>query len=400
MYDKDDISPHAVRNIMTRDFILGFLAFFVFFVANFTLTPTMPVYLKELGSNAREIGALVGILCIASLFCRLLVGRALRRYPEKRVMMFGAAMFAFTFLAFIVLRPFWPLLFVRFFQGVAFSCMDTAAIAYVVNVVPPVYRTRAITYIFLAPCLAMAIAAPVGMFLMIRYSFMVLLLTGTALSACAFFFCLSLSGQKTTAPGQESPARNTFLFEWKIVVPAIASFLQYIVWSSVSAFFPLYAVQCGVTNPGLFFSAMAFMMIIGRIFGGKIFEMWRKEKIIVAFMLVSMVALVTLSLSTTLPVFIVAGLLWGIAAAFVFPTCMAYALEYSGTSGGTALGTYQAFTDLGVALGPVITGMIIPLTGYRVMFLCLASLCTLNLLYFQFYVSKGPNATPAVQKIS
>jgi MFS family permease len=75
---------------------------------------------------------------------------------------------------------------------------------------------------------------------------------------------------------------------------------------------------------------------------------------------------------------------------------MAYALEYSGTSGGTALGTYQGFMDLGLALGPVIMGIIIPLTGYRIMFLCLALICILNLCYFQFYVRKKRDVAPIV----
>jgi predicted MFS family arabinose efflux permease len=396
MQDKEDISQYAIKNILTRDFVLGFLAFFVFFVASFTLTPTMPIYLTKLGSGTREIGILVGTLGIASLICRLLVGGALRKYSEKRVMMFGAMMFVFTFLGFIVLRPFWPFLAVRFFQGVAFSCMDTAAIACAISVVPLVYRTRAIGYILLAPPFAMAMAAPFGMFLMNRYGFTVLLFTGTALSLCAFLFALSLSGRKTITPERELSVNSGFFFEWKIVVPAITSFLQYIVWSSVAAFFSLYAVQCGVTNPGLFFSAMAFMLILGRIFGGKVFERWKKEKIILTFMLVAMLALVILSFSKTLPMFIFVGILWGMAGAFLFPTCMSYALEYSGTSGGTALGTYQAFMDSGSALGPVIMGVIIPLAGYRIMFLCLALICILNLCYFQFYVRKKRNTVLTV----
>jgi len=81
-------------------------------------------------------------------------------------------------------------------------------------------------------------------------------------------------------------------------------------------------------------------------------------------------------------------MLWGMAGAFLFPAFMSYALEYSGTSGGTALGTYQAFMDSGSALGPIIMGVIIPFAGYRIMFLCLALICTLNLCYFQFYVRK------------
>ena len=70
---------------------------------------------------------------------------------------------------------------------------------------------------------------------------------------------------------------------------------------------------------------------------------------------------------------------------------MMYALEYSGSSDGAAIGTYRAIYDLGIGLGPVVMGLIIPLTGYRVMFLCLALICLINLCYFQFYVRKRRN---------
>ena len=39
--------------------------------------------------------------------------------------------------------------------------------------------------------------------------------------------------------------------------------------------------------------------------------------------------------------------------------------------------------DLGMALGPVIMGIIIPLTDYPAMFLSLTLICLMNLCYFQ-----------------
>jgi MFS family permease len=102
--------------------------------------------------------------------------------------------------------------------------------------------------------------------------------------------------------------------------------------------------------------------------------------------LISMVALVILAFSTTLPMFLLVGLLWGTGAAFFFPASRAYALDYAGSSGGTAVGTFRALSDLGLALGPVLVGLIIPLVGYQIMFLCLALVSLINLSYFQFYV--------------
>ena len=139
--DKEgNISQHAGRNIFTRDFVLVFLAFFAFMFAFFALIPTLPVYLARLGSNEREIGVLVGIYSVSSLVSRLLAGGALTRYSEKSVMIFAALLFAITFLAYIILRPFWPFLVVRLFQGVAYACLDTAVFALIIKVTPLAYR--------------------------------------------------------------------------------------------------------------------------------------------------------------------------------------------------------------------------------------------------------------------
>ncbi len=109
-----------------------------------------------------------------------------------------------------------------------------------------------------------------------------------------------------------------------------------------------------------------------------------------------MVALTILSLSRTLPLFILVGSFWGIGAAFFLPVSMTYAFEYAGTSDGAAVGTFRAFSDLGLGIGPVAIGIIIPLTGYRLTFLCLALIVLFNMSYFYFYVRKRRNAAPTV----
>ncbi len=388
MDNEGSIPEHTARNLFTRDFILGFFAVFAFAAAAQSLIPTLPIYLTRLGSNEREIGVLIGIVAVASLASRLFVGGILLKYPEKSVMMVGALLSAITFLASIVFRPFWPFLIIRFLQGVALACIDTAALASIISVIPLAYRTRALGYFMLAPSLAMAVAAPFGMFLINQYGFTILFLSGAGLSFCALFLSWKVKGQKVAISHKAAPSHSTSFLNLKIIAPAITSFLQLFVWGTVSAFFPLYAIQCGVTNPGLFFTAMAIMMVAGRLFGGKIMDTCNKEKLIVIFLPSMVVILIILSLSKTLLMFIFVGAFWGIGAAFFVPVSMAYALEYSGSSDGAAVGTFRAISDLGLGLGPVVMGIIIPLTGYRIMFLCLALICLINLCYFQFYVRR------------
>jgi MFS family permease len=395
MQNEEDVSQHTMRNILTRDFVFGFLALFTFIAASYTLIPTLPIYLERLGSNVTEIGVLVGTFAGSSLVFRLFVGRALLRYSEKSIIMFGAILFAVTFLACIVFRPFWPFFVVRFLQGVAFACVDTAALAFIINVIPLAYRGQSIAYFLMAPNVALALAPSFGMLVINHYNFIVLFLVGTGLSLCALCLAGKLKGPQAVSPHKGAPAKSTLMLERKVVAPAITAFLHNCVWGALITFLPLYAVKCGIKNPGYFFSASAIMLIAGRSLGGRILDTYSKEKIIVTFIFTSMVAMVILSFSKTLSMLILVGLLFGIGSAFLYPASMAYAFEYAGSSGGTAVGTIRALMDLGIALGPVMMGIILPLTSYRTMFLCVALICFINLNYFQFYVRKKGNRKPS-----
>jgi predicted MFS family arabinose efflux permease len=86
--------------------------------------------------------------------------------------------------------------------------------------------------------------------------------------------------------------------------------------------------------------------------------------------------------------FILAAFIWGVGHAFLYPSLVVYMLDRVGSSRGPAMATLTALSDLGVCMGSIIMGIIIPLTGYPIMFLCLAFIGVLNLFYFYFIVGK------------
>jgi predicted MFS family arabinose efflux permease len=235
----------------------------------------------------------------------------------------------------------------------------------------------------------MAVAAPLGIFLVNQYSFSVFFLSFAGLCICSFLLLWQVKKPETRDITKDKGKcdGNRFI-EWKIVIPGLAAFLQMFVYGAVNAFFPLYALQCGVSNPGLFFTASAVVIVIGRAFGGQILDIYNKENLIVALILIMMTSMVILAFSRNLPMFIFVGLLFGSGMAFFLPASMASALEYARSSGGPAVATFNAFFDLGVGIGSVVTGLIIPVTGYPMMFLSLALISFMNLCYFQLFVRK------------
>ena len=377
----------GVRKILSRDFLLTFAAQLAFSSSLFILIPTLPIYLARLGAAEIEIGILIGTSSVSSLILRPFIGRALSRIPERNFMLGGALLFILCSIAYIFLLPFWPFLMIRIFQGFGVALFFTASTLFIANTTPEAHRGQSLSYFFLAFNFAFALAPSFGMFLINRFNFTFLFLVCAALSLCSLFFSTRLKKRGENAPEAQETEDRSFLSR-KALPPALMAFFTHIIWGALTAFFPLYALEHGMSNPGLFFAASATMLILGRTFGGRILDLYSREKVILPCLLTYIMATLILAFSKTTPMFILAAVIWGAGNAFAFPAFVAYAIYLAGPSRGPAMGTFMALSDLGVGLGAVIMGIVLRLTNFQTMFLCLAFIGIINFIYFYFFVMK------------
>lgn len=374
--------------LLTRDFVLSCLAQFVFSSVLFILIPTIPIYLSRLGTKEAEIGILVGILSFFSLVPRPFVGKALLKIPEKKFMIIGSLLVTTSSLAYLIAPPFWPFLTVRAFHGIAVALFFTSSITFIANISPEDRRGQGLSYFYLVFNIAFALAPYLGMVIINLFNFTILFLVCIALSLCSLLITTKL-GKMQGAQFKDLSLKDQALISRAAIPPAIMALLVNILWGALTAFFPLYAISHGVNNPGLFFAAFAIVLIIGRAFGGKILDIYNKDKIILPCVITNIISMVILSFSTTFPMFILVAVLWGMGCALLYPALIAYALDRAGSSRGPAMGTFTAIADLGTGMGSMTMGLIIHWTSYPVMFLCLAFTGLLNLLYFTFFVKKN-----------
>ncbi|MFB3886710.1 MAG: MFS transporter [Thermodesulfobacteriota bacterium] len=384
------------HKILTREFILCFFAQFAFTSVFHALTPTLPLYLSRLKSTEIEIGILIGIMGVSSLLLRPIVGRGLLRIPEKRFMMMGALLYVLTSVSLLIAPPFWPLLIVRIFQGVGMAFFYTSASTLIANITPGAHLGQSLSYFYLSFNTAMALAPSIGMLLINHFGFVLLFWVCAGLSLCSLSIASQLENRKVH-PVELSMKDDAFLNR-KAIPPSIIIFFTHLIWGALAAFFPLYAVDQGVANPGLFFAAYAVMLISGRVLGGRITDLYSREKVILPCLTTYIVAMVILAFSKTLPMFILVASIWGIGNAFLVPTLVAYTLDRVGSARGPAMGTITAIGDLGTGLGPASMGVVLRLTSYPMMFLCLALMGALNLCYFYFFLRKKEKWEPSFRK--
>jgi MFS family permease len=315
------------------------------------------------------------------------VGRALLKIPEKTFMIAGALLFSIASVVYLLVSPFWSFLILRIFQGIGWAFFNTASFTLIANISSEAHRGQSFSNFYLAFNVSSALAPPLGMFLINRFDFTLLFLVCLGLSLCSLFISTKL-GKRQMASLKDPPIEDSFLLSRKALPSSIVGFFLLFIWGALVTFFPLYAVKHGVSNPGLFFTASAMMIILCRVLGGKILDLYSKERIILPCFTTYIISMVIIAFSKTLTMFILAALIYGIGVAFLMPSLLTYTLDRAGSSRGSVVGTFQTITDLGISLGPIIMGIIVHATSYPIMFLCLALFGIIDLNYFYFFVRK------------
>jgi len=380
------METQTIRKILTRDFMLCFFAHFGFSFVLHSLMPTLPIYLSRLRSNEVDIGILMGSFAVSALFLRPFVGRALVRIPEKNFMIAGAFLYVLTSAAYLFAPPFWPFLIVRVFQGIGFAFFHTASFTLIANITSEANRGQSLSYFTLASTVSSALGPPLGIFLINHFGFTLLFPACVGVSACSLLITSKLGARPVVS--LRNPAAGDTFFSRQALPPAFIGFYCLFTWGTTATFFPLYALAHGMSNPGLFFTTVAIMLILCRILAGKVLDRYGRERILPPSLTVCIISMVALAFSKTIPMFVLVAVIWGIGYAFLMPLLLAYTVDRAGSSLGPAMGTFTAVSDLGLSLGPPIMGTIIYYTSYSIMFLCLALMGFLSLNYFLFFVKK------------
>jgi predicted MFS family arabinose efflux permease len=276
---------------------------------------------------------------------------------------------------------------VRIIHGIGFGFFHTSSFTFVATTALKAHRGQSLGYFALSSTISAALAPPIGMYIVNKISFASLFLICFFLSLCTIVIASQLE-EKENGQLQNTSFKRKFFLDLKAIPPSITNSISLFMWGALTAFFPLYALNHGMKNPGLFFSIIAIMLILGRSFGGRILDVYKRENVIIPCLGAYFFSIAILAFSKTLPFFILVAIIWGTGNAFLMPSLMAYVLDRENSSPGISIGTFTAISDLGISLGPVIMGIVIHVGGYQTMFLSLALIGLINSIIFYIFSRK------------
>jgi MFS family permease len=386
-------APAAVsRNpepLVTSAFLLLCIAQLAFFSSDRMLWVVLPLHLQDLGLDYAAIGMILGAFTVSSTVCRPLVGRAVDRWGERWFLLGGALVFILGALGYAITTTFSGLLLLRLFHGLGPALFVTACYTQVSRLSPPQRLGEALTYITLANNVAMALGPAGGVYMARAVGFSTLCLAAAGIAVCALLAGvwpapspLAASATRKANPDQASVSWRASL--QRIALPVAVIFLALMSFGSVMSFFPLLAAAHGVDNPGVFFTVMAVTLILARVCGGRIADVYGRARIIIPSLGLMTAGMFVLAAATSALLFNIAAVLCASGVSLLVPTLMAATVEQAGATGrGWAIGVFTATMDLSMAVGTIGSGVLLHLTeAYPLVFAVSGGCVLLSLLVF------------------
>jgi predicted MFS family arabinose efflux permease len=158
-----------------------------------------------------------------------------------------------------------------------------------------------------------------------------------------------------------------------LLICSVVMLLESVVFGAVTTFLPLYAVQSGQGNAGIYLMLQAGVVVIIRFTLRKKIPSdgkWHTGLIVGLLLVAALGALMLAVTAKAGPVDLYASaVLLGTAMALIYPTIMTYlTFTLPSSSRNVLIGLFIATADLGISLGGMLMGLVADYLSYSAMY--------------------------------
>ena len=378
-------------SIWTPTFTLLCSAQFLGYAQHAVLTPVLPLYVTYLGGSAFMVGLVLAAFAATSVVVRPVVGHWADRWNEAGVMISGLLFQGVSI--FICFLPFvGAAMLANALRGIGWAGLNTGGYSLLALTAPESRRGEA-SGLYSGVQSASAILFPALALWLLQVSFGgfggVFVISAIFSFAGAALGAIMARNVPHAAPRNIAPETTRqwwyeiFHFvERDILLPSIILFWLNISLPSITNFSVLYARDLGVMNFGTFFIVLGVTSLLGRPLLGRLSDKFGRDRSIAAGFVLQLAALLLITTVANLFGMIIAGALYMMGNALGSSTTLALAVERADPRRrGKAMATFSVAYPLSYGVGSLITGSAVEVAGYTGMFLVLAAVQGLGLVF-------------------
>lgn len=376
------------NKILTKDYALHFISYFLMAAAFYFLLPTLPVYaVSALGANKNQVGYIIGVYALAALIIRPFCGYALDAYGRRSVYLWALGIFTVLMGFYHLAGNFYVLLVIRMFHGFTWGTITTGGSTIAADLVPESRRAEGIGYFGMAMAFSIAFAPYAGDLIMGQDNFTSLFTVAGVVSVTSLLLALII--KMPNIKTGETKLSISKMFEKRVNRLALVMFMGAFPYAAIISFISIYSDELGIEQGGLFFIFMAVGVILARVFVGKVMDKKGPNGLVLFGLLVTVGGLFLMSYVETFIPLMASGVLVGIGNGIIMPTVQTMALNMVPVERrGAANATFFSAVDLGIGAGSIALGYVAEYFGIATMFFICGIILLLPLFFYFAFVVK------------
>ena len=363
--------------------LVGFIARLGYQMAR---PPVLPRFAEELGASTWLIGLIVGASTITGVLIKFPAGTLSDILGRRRMLLLGAAFFAFPPFLYLLVKDPYTLLALRFLHGVATAVFSPVASAAVADLF---HKERGEKLGWFAsagemgsafgPLIGGAVLAAFASPGLTAFYYTYLIVGGLGVGTLLLAWRLPIGSPHSGT--SRPPVANPNVSRWHLFRQGMREVLSnrpILLASSVEAamflgvgallgFLPLYAkhvVRLSDASLGLLIWTPLVMAMVGKPLAGHLSDRMGRKPLILAGLSCCMVILPLIPLTTHVPTLLLEGCVFGLGMAIVTPATNALVADLCKTGNyGSAMGVFGTIWDIGEASGPILVGALIAAFG-------------------------------------
>ena len=395
------MSSTSEQRLWTPDYLRAFVVMLGISLVFITLMSYMALYaVKQFSVNDTAAGFAASSFVAGGALSRILIGKYLDFIGRKRTLIITLALFVLSCLIYPILNSYALLVLVRFIHGAAFGVASTTISSTVITLIPLGRLSEGLGYISLAGTVSNAVGPLAAIQLSERASSLWVFGFTTICAIVALLSVLPMSVKERTPTQDEYDRRwrirGSDLVDFNMLSIAVVGLLTSTGFSVVMTYLPAYLVGLDMASTAsMFFFVWAFAMLVVRLFAGRMHDRYGENSVLPGALLALVLGLAVIAVADSLWHFIIAATLGGFGHGAALPSLQAVGISRTTTNRiPIATSTHYLALDSGLAIGPVMLGFMIGLTGYTGLYLAGASIVMLGLIVYWF--AHGRHARGAV----
>jgi len=380
------------EKLWTRDFVTVSLINFLVFLIHLLLMVSIASYaVDHFHAAISTAGLVASIFIIGALIGRFGTGRIIADLGSKRVLSVGAVFFIVALVLYFTAVSLPLLILVRLLHGMAHGVVSTATGTIVAQITPHHRRGEGIGYYGMSIVLASAIGPFIGILLIQLVDFKTIFIISSLLAVAIFGISFMVHAPDIPPSPHDEGTKvhrlhlSNFL-EFKAIPVSIIALVIGFSGSVIIAFISIYTKELHLEKAaGLYFVVSAIASLVSRPFAGRLLDIRGANFIVYPCLFIYAMGLLLFSQAHHGIILVLAGVLIGIGYGNFMSSAQTISLTATVPHRfGLATATFYVFLDLGIGIGPYLLGSLVPLTGYRGLYLMMALLALAAIPLYHF----------------